>query len=108
VIDQRVEFVHAVVTEIQIAAGAAPYATVDELIDIFTSVADRVPDAKTQVDLMVLRRLFANVTRHLYRHAAAALPLRPVVNLVADADDPKVAFKAALSSLQSVNRFIRT
>lgn len=98
--DHRADFIDAVVADIQAAAGAAPYATLDELIDIFSSLADRVPDPATQVDLMVLRRIFANLTRHIYRQAGARPPLRPVVNLVADADDPRVAFKAALSALR--------
>jgi hypothetical protein len=98
--DKRETFIHAVVTDIQVAAGAAPYATVDELIDIFLSLAERMPDPSSQVDLMVLRRLFASVTRHIYLHARAGLPLRPVLNLVADADDPKVEFRAALSALR--------
>ena len=99
-IDRHAAFVHMVATDIQVAAGAAPFATVDELIDIFLSLAERIPEPTSQVDLMVLRRLFANVTRHVYLHAKADLPLRPVVNLVADADDPKVEFKAALSALR--------
>jgi hypothetical protein len=107
-VDTHGRFVDAVVSDIQVAAGAAPFATVEELIDIFTLLADRIPDARTEVDLMVLRRLFANVTRHMYRHAGAALPLRPIVNRVADADDPKAAFKAALAALRPTNRSIRT
>jgi hypothetical protein len=99
-IDERAAFVHRVTTEIQVAAGAAPYATVDELVDVFLSLADRIPDPMSKVDLMVLRRLFASVTRQVYVHAGASLPLRPVVSLVADADEPKVAFKAALDALQ--------
>lgn len=99
-VDERAAFVHAVVSDIQVAAGSAPHATVEELIDIFSSLADRVPDARTQVDLMVLRRLFANTTYHVYKHAGANLPLRPIVNLVADADDPRVEFKAALAALR--------
>jgi hypothetical protein len=98
--DRREEFVHAVVTDIQVAAGAAPYATLDELIDIFASLADRIPDPETQVDLMVLRRLFAKTTYHIYRRAGADTPLRPIVNLVADADDPRAEFKKALSLLR--------
>jgi hypothetical protein len=98
--DTRAAFVNAVVSDIQVAAGAAPYATVDELIDIFSSLADRIPDPATGVDQMVLRRLFAKVTFHIYRHAGADPPLRPVVNVVADADDPRIEFKAALAALR--------
>lgn len=98
--DKREAFIHTVASEIQVAAGAAPYATADELVDIFLSLVDRTPAAPSQVDLMVLRRLFANVTHHIYRRAGAELPLRPVVNLVADADDPKVEFKAVLAALR--------
>ena len=99
-IDKRAAFVHSVVTDIQVAAGAAPYATADELLEIFTSLAERVPDASTQVDLMVLRRLLATATGHLCWHARANPPIRPIVTFVADADDPKLAFKEALSSLR--------
>jgi hypothetical protein len=98
--DTREAFIHTVVTDIQVAAGAAPYSTVGELVDTFLSLADRIPDSPSQVDLMVLRRLFAGVTRRVYEHAGAAPPLRPVVNLVADADDPRVEFKAALAALR--------
>ena len=98
--DKRQAFIHNVVADIQVAAGAAPHATVDELIDIFLSLADRISNPTSQVDLMVLRRLFAHATRHIYLHAGAELPLRPVVNLVADADDPKAEFKAALATLR--------
>jgi len=98
--DKRENFIHTVVSDIQVAAGAAPYATVDELVDIFLSVVDRIPHPASQLDQMVLRRLFANVTRHVYQHAGAALPLRPIVNLVADADDPKREFTFALAALR--------
>lgn len=99
-IDKRAALVHGVVTNIQVAAGAAPYATPEELIDIFSSVADSVPEAPTQVDRMMLRRLLASTTAHVGRHAGAILPLRPIVTFVADADDPREAFKEALSSLR--------
>src|SRR5688500_8011517 len=95
--DNRADFVDAVVKDIQVAAGAEPYATVDELIDIFSSLADRTPDPATHVDQMVLRRLFAKVTFHIYRRAGAD-PLRRVVNLVAEAEDPRREFKAALTA----------
>jgi hypothetical protein len=97
-------FVDAVVRDIQIVAGVAPYATVNELIDIFSDFIDRVPYPASQVDLMVLRRLLASVTRHLYLHAGAAPPIRPVVNRIADADDPRQEFKAALAALRPKQR----
>ena len=100
----RQAFVQTVVTEIQVAAGAAPYATPDELIDIFYSLADRIPEPATHLDRMVLRRLFANATRHIYVHAGAKPPLRPIVGSVADADDPKSEFKAALAALRRPTR----
>jgi hypothetical protein len=102
VTDDRVSrevFVHAVAAEIQVAIGAAPYASVDELIDIFNALAERIPQPKTEVDRMVLRRLLAQVTRHVYEHAGAERPLRPVVTQVADADDPLAEFKVVLAAL---------
>ena len=99
-LETRGDFVHNVVTDIQVAAGAAPYATVDELIQILSSLADRLPDPTTRVDLMVLRRLFAHVTYRVYRLAGANLPIRPMVVVVADADDPRQEFKAALAALR--------
>lgn len=102
--DNRAAFVDAVVKDIQVAAGAEPYATVDELIDIFSSLAERTPNPATQLDQMVLRRLFANVAFHIYRHAGADLPLRPVANLIAYADDPRVELKAALTALRATKR----
>jgi hypothetical protein len=92
----RSAFVHAVVTEIQLAAGAAAHATPLELVEIFSRVADRIGDPVTQVDRMVLRRILASAIRHIYVHAGIQPPLRPVVNQIADADDPRAAFKAAL------------
>jgi hypothetical protein len=99
--DGRGVFIHDVVSDMQVAAGAAPYATADELIEIFLALAERIPDPTSQVDLMVLRRLFANMTRHVYLRTGAGLPLRPIVSLVADADDPKAEFKAALAALKT-------
>lgn len=101
--DRRETFIHTVATDIQVAAGAAPYATADELVEIFLALADRIPDPSSQLDRMLLRRLFADATRHVYEHARARLPLRPVVNLVADADDPRVEFKSALAALRRVD-----
>jgi hypothetical protein len=97
---QRSAFVDHVAHDIQVAAGAAPYATLDELLDIFSALADRVPEPVTQMDRLVLRRLLAKATRHIYLHAGARPPIRPVVNRVADADDPRVEFKAALAALR--------
>jgi hypothetical protein len=99
---KREAFIHTVASDIQVAAGAAPYATVNELVDVFLALADRIPHPASQLDLMMLRRLFASVTRHVYQHARADLPLRPVVSLVADADDPKVEFKSALAALRRI------
>jgi hypothetical protein len=95
----REAFVHAVAAEIQIAVGAAPYASIEELIEIFSGLAARIPQPQTEVDRMVLRRLLAQVTRHVYEHAGAERPLRPVVTRVADADDPLAEFRAVLAAL---------
>lgn len=103
-VDRSTAFVHAVVTEIQVAAGAAPYATTDELVDIFARVVDRVPEPASPVDLMILRRVFARATHHIYRHAGTGAPIRPIVNLVADADDPRAEFRKALFALRDPER----
>ena len=95
----REAFVHAVAAEIQVAVGAAPYASIEELIAIFSALAERIPQPQTEVDRMVLRRLLAQVTRHVYEHAGAERPLRPVVTQVGDADDPLAEFKAVLDAL---------
>jgi hypothetical protein len=97
--DERTAFIRSVVSDIQVLAGTAPHATIDELVDMFSELSDRLPEATTQVDRLVLRRLLADVTRRMYRQAGAA-PARHAVNLVADADDPRVEFKAALAPLR--------
>ena len=99
--EREANFLQTVVIEIQVAAGAAPYATQDELIDIFSTMVDHLPEPQSPVDLLVLRRLFASATRRIYLHVGAQPPLRRVVNAVADADDPKSEFKAALARLRS-------
>lgn len=98
--EREAKFLQTVVTEIQVAAGAAPYATHNELIDIFFDTIDCVPEPKSALDLLVLRRQLAKATRYIYLHAGARPPLRHAVNAVADADDPKAEFKAALARLR--------
>jgi hypothetical protein len=98
--DDRAAFVRAVVSDIQVIAGTAPHATFGELVEMFTSLSDRLPEARTQVDRLVMRRLLADVTRRIYRHAGG-VPTRRVIDSVADADDPRVEFKMALAALRS-------
>lgn len=97
---RRSQYVHNVAIEIQAAAGAAPYATLDELIDIFLAVADRIPPPLTAADGVILRRLLARTTGRMYR-AAGATRLRAAVDAVAEADDPRQEFRQALAALRT-------
>ena len=99
VLGQRSAFVDAVVKDIQVLAGAAPYASERELIDIFKELPDRIPTPPTESDVMVLRRILADTIRKICHQTGASLPVRPLVDLVADADDPRLQFRAALQAM---------
>ncbi len=93
--------IHTFVSDVQVLAGAARYATIPELLDIFSALADRAPKVTTRAELMILRHLLANVTRYVYRLAGAGDPRHAIATLLMDAGDPRVHFRVTLLSLAS-------
>ena len=93
----RQAFVQTVVTEIQVAAGAAPYATPDELIDIFDSLADRIPElfdwlaqrGQKPSGAPFFRYLIIDMEREL--QIEAGVPVSAPLNLAPDASSSAVS-----------------